>query len=217
MRVFLSHSTKDGEFAKKLAEELRARKIVPWLCEVDIDHGADFVQKIDDELKQTNLVLLIWSPEADASKWTHKERTYALKRHVEEPGTFLASVLLRDHPLPPLQQTSIYFDCRTDQKKGIDELLVWLERQRDMRDYATRNARLQKLDYEPESFTGREAFFERFHTELVTKPGRVLIWGAPGNGKTTLALKFAWRARGAFDTVIFQTCGDRPLSTIARN
>jgi tetratricopeptide (TPR) repeat protein len=213
VRVFLSHSTKDGDFVKKLAEEMRMREIIPWLCEVDIDSTVDFVQKINHGLSQNDMVVIIWSPEAAASKWTNEELAFALKRHVEV-GTFLATLLLRDHPLPPLLETKIYFDCRQDQKKGTADLLAWLERQRDMRKAASKDARLQKLDYEPDSFTGREAFFEVFHTELVVKPGRALVWGAPGNGKTTLALKFAWRARGAFDTVIFHTCGDRPLAPI---
>jgi len=34
--AFLSHSTKDGEFVKKLAEELKHQGIDPWLCEMDI-------------------------------------------------------------------------------------------------------------------------------------------------------------------------------------
>jgi hypothetical protein len=35
MKVFLSHSTKDKQFVEALAEELKAEKIEPWLCEVD--------------------------------------------------------------------------------------------------------------------------------------------------------------------------------------
>ncbi len=214
MRLFLSHSTKDKAVVEKLAEELRTRLFEPWLKEADIDQAEDFVQKIDEELKRTNPVLLIWSPEADASKWTHKERTYALKRHVEA-GTFLATVLLREITRFLLfskpRSTSIAArtrpTARTNSSHGSTASAKCART-------AKKDARFQKLDYEPKSFTGRERFFELFHEELVEKPGRVLLWGEPGNGKTTLALKFAWRARGAFDTVIFHTCGDRPLQQI---
>jgi hypothetical protein len=37
----------------------------------------------------------------------------------------------------------------------------------------------------------------------------------PGCGKSTLALKFAWQAQGAFDAVVFQLCGQRSVAEIA--
>jgi hypothetical protein len=34
-------------------------------------------------------------------------------------------------------------------------------------------------------------------------------------GKSVLALKFAWWAKGAFDAVVFQYCGQRPAQETA--
>jgi hypothetical protein len=42
-----------------------------------------------------------------------------------------------------------------------------------------------------------------------------LLHGEPGCGKSTLALKFAWQAQGAFDRVVFQLCSRRPVAGIA--
>jgi hypothetical protein len=42
-----------------------------------------------------------------------------------------------------------------------------------------------------------------------------LLYGEPGCGKSTLALKFAWQTQGAFDIVVFQLCGQRPVAEIA--
>ena len=49
MKVFLSHSTKDTQFVQTLAAELRAEKIEPWICEVDVEFGGNFVAKISDK------------------------------------------------------------------------------------------------------------------------------------------------------------------------
>jgi len=38
-RVFLSHSTKEGDFVKKFAEELKHEGIDPWLCEWTSSRG----------------------------------------------------------------------------------------------------------------------------------------------------------------------------------
>jgi hypothetical protein len=41
------------------------------------------------------------------------------------------------------------------------------------------------------------------------------FYGEPGCGKSTFALKFACRMQGAFDAVVFQLCGQRPVAAIA--
>ena len=46
-------------------------------------------------------------------------------------------------------------------------------------------------------------------------PARALLYGEPGCGKSTLALKFVWQTQGAFDAVVFQLCGQRPVAEIA--
>ena len=57
MKVFLSHSTKDKQFVQTLAAELETEKIEPWLCEVDIEFGDNFVAKIEDGLRDTDLTV----------------------------------------------------------------------------------------------------------------------------------------------------------------
>jgi hypothetical protein len=49
---------------------------------------------------------------------------------------------------------------------------------------------------------------------LVQEQDKALLYGEPGCGKSTLALKFAWQTQGAFDATVFQVCGQRPLAVI---
>src|SRR5271165_6339358 len=58
MKVFLSHSTRDKGFVEKLAAAMTASGFTPWLCEVDIEKGANFVAEISKGLKDTDLPLL---------------------------------------------------------------------------------------------------------------------------------------------------------------
>jgi hypothetical protein len=58
MKVFLSHSTKDKQFVQALAAELETEKIEPWLCEVDIEFGENFVAKIEEGLRDADLAVL---------------------------------------------------------------------------------------------------------------------------------------------------------------
>jgi TIR domain/NB-ARC domain len=215
MKVFLSHSTKDKEFVQTLAQQLQAVRIEPWLCEVDVLFGDDFVEQIKRGLQQADVALLVWSPDAAKSAWTGKEWRSVLAREVEESRTRLGLFLLGDAAIPELLRTKHRIDARTDREQAIQETVAWLVRQRDMRQYESTGAPRFIVDYEPTDFVGRTAYLEQLHEALVKDRGKFLLWGGPGCGKSTVALKFAWRARGAFDAVVFQHCGQRPVEEIA--
>jgi len=214
MKVFLSHSTKDKEFVQNLAQQLQAVDIEPWLCEVDVLYGDDFVGEIERGLRESNVTLLVWSPDAAGSSWTGKEWRSVLAREIEESRTRLGLILLRDADIPELLRTKHRIDARTDPEKSIQDTVQWLVRLRDMRQFETMGAASFIVDFEPSDFVGRATYLEQLHTALVEEQGKFLLWGGPGSGKSTLALKFTWRARGAFDAVVFQHCGQRPVEEI---
>jgi hypothetical protein len=62
---------------------------------------------------------------------------------------------------------------------------------------------------------GRTEVLELLYATLAEDPVSALLHGEPGCGKSTLALKFAWQTQGAFDAVVFQLCGQRPVAEIA--
>ena len=216
MRIFLSHSTKDGDFVQRLATALEASGFTPWLCEVDIERDANFVAKINEGLAQSDLALLIWSQHAANSAWTLEEWTAALARQVEENRIRLGIVLLRDcpMPLPPLLRTKNYLDARANEDAGIDGVLGWLRKRQRVQRLSGLRAPVYLPDYRPQDFVGRSAYLARLQDALSAEPGVFLLYGEPGAGKSTLALRFAWDAQKDFDAVIFQTCGQRPLDAI---
>ena len=213
-KVFLSHSTKDKEFVQDLAQQLKAVGIEPWLCEVDVLLGDDFVEQIERGLREANVTVLIWSPDAAASAWTGKEWRSVLAREVEESRTRLGLLLLRDATIPELLRTKHHIDGRTNPEQSMQDTVNWLVQLRDMRQFEAMGAASFIVDFEPTDFVGRTIYLEQLHRALVDEKGKFLLWGGPGCGKSTLALKFAWRARGAFDTVVFQHCGQRSVEEI---
>src|SRR6516162_2228492 len=121
MKVFLSHSTKDKQFVQSLADELKAEKIEPWLCEVDVEVGNNFVAEIEKGLREADLTVLFWSPDAAASKWTHREWNSVTEREISESRTRLGVVLLRDCVLPELLRVKHRIDARSDPEKARRE------------------------------------------------------------------------------------------------
>ena len=214
MTVFLSHSTKDGDFVEKLALALDASGFTPWRCEVDIDKGANFVSKINEGLAQSDVALLVWSPDAANSAWTEQEWTSLLAQQVAEHKIRLAIVMLREHPLPPLLRTSNFIEARWDQAVGIRDTLEWLKGRQRVQRLSGLRAPVYLPQYRPHDFVGRGAYLERLRDTLTAEPEVFLLYGEPGAGKSMLALRYAWEAQKDFDAVVFQTCGQRPLDAV---
>jgi tetratricopeptide (TPR) repeat protein len=215
MKVFLSHSTKDADFVQRLVTALKANAFTPWLCEVDIEKGTNFVAKINDGLAQSDLALLVWSQHAANSAWILEEWTAALARQVEENRIRLGIVLLRDSPmLPLLLRTKNYIDAQWDETSGIRQILEWLEGRQRVQRLSGLRAPVYLPDYRPQDFVGRSAYLAQLRDALTVEPGVFLLYGEPGAGKSTLALRFAWDVQKDFDAVIFQGCGQRPLDAI---
>src|SRR5271166_643682 len=215
MKVFLSHSTKDKQFVQAFAAELKAEKIEPWLCEVDVEFGGNFVGQIEEGLRDADLAVLFWSPEAARSDWTRLEWTAVTAREISESRTRLGIVLLRDCAIPELLRVKHRIDARTDPEQGRLETVAWIKRLRDMRRVAETRAPGFFLPDPPQDFVGRAEALEMLYATLVDDPGSALLHGEPGCGKSTLALKSAWQTQGAFDAVVFQLCGQRPVAEIA--
>jgi hypothetical protein len=215
MKVFLSHSTKDKQFVRSLADELQREQIEPWLCEVDIELGANFVAKIEEGLREADLAVLFWSPEAAGSDWTRLEWTSVIAREISESRTRLGVVLLRDCDVPQLLRVRHRIDAWTDPEKGRHETVAWIKRLREMRRLTETNAPRVFLPPPPHDFVGRAEALEMLYATLAEDPGSALLHGEPGCGKSTLALKFAWQTQGAFDAVVVQLCGQRPVAEMA--
>src|SRR5580700_9308966 len=215
MKVFLSHSTKDKQFVQTFATELEAENIQSWICEVDVEFGGNFVAKIEEGLRDADLTILFWSPEAARSDWTRLEWTSVTAREISESRTRLGIVLLRDGAVPELLRVKHRIDARTDPEKARNETIDWIKRLRDMRRLAETRAPGVFLPPPPHDFVGRAETLEMLYATLAENPNSALLYGEPGCGKSTLALKFAWQTQGAFDAVVFQLRGERPVAVIA--
>jgi TIR domain/NB-ARC domain len=198
-----------------LAAELEAEKIEPWLCEVDIEFGQNFVAKIEEGLRDADLTVLFWSPEAARSDWTRLEWTSVTAREISESRTRLGIVLLRDCAEPELLRVKHRIDARTDPEKGRLETVAWIKRLRDMRRFAEAGGRGVFLPPPPHDFVGRTEALEMLYAVLAEDLGNALLHGEPGCGKSTLALKFTWQTQGTFDAVVYQFCGQRLVAEIA--
>ena len=210
LRVFLSHSTQDAAFARTLEATLIGAGMAPWLCEVDIEIGDNFVSRINDGLAQSDIALLLWSQYAANSRWTKEEWTAALASQVEENKIRLGIMLLPGcpMPLPPLLRTKHYIDARGTSKPPSAN-------------WSTGSCSANPCSVSPACATtvrrtssAAPSISNKLRTAFAAEPAAFLVHGEPGTGKSTLALRFAWEEQTKFDAVVFQLCGQRPLGAI---
>jgi hypothetical protein len=117
--VFLSHSSKDNDFVRRLADDLRELGHEPWLDEWKIRVGDCIVSKIQEGLARAEYVVLVLTPEAVASGWVDREWKDAYWSEIGEKRVIVLPVLLRACEVPPLLRTKKYADFTQRYELGL--------------------------------------------------------------------------------------------------
>ena len=78
--VFISYSHKDGDYAHRLADELKRHKIDVWIDD-RIDYGDQWPRTIQENLTACRTFLVIMSTNVFNSMWVQNEVSYAQANH----------------------------------------------------------------------------------------------------------------------------------------
>ncbi len=78
--VFLSHSSQDRPFVKKLVKVLRRHGIPVWYSETSIRGAQQWHDEIGEALGRCDWFVLVLSPDAVESKWVKRELLYSLQQ-----------------------------------------------------------------------------------------------------------------------------------------
>jgi predicted nucleotide-binding protein len=70
--VFISYSSKDRDFAERLAADLRASGVGVWFDQWEIKVGDSITQKINDGIHDNDYLAVVLSPDSVASDWVRK-------------------------------------------------------------------------------------------------------------------------------------------------
>lgn len=117
--VFLSHSSKDNIFTRKLTDSLEAAGLDVWVDFDDLISGDYWVRSIQAGLEQSAAVVVVMSRAARQSEWVEREALLALQ--LRKP-LFIAYI--EDTLLPLHLIDRQYSDFRTDYAAGLAHLLA---------------------------------------------------------------------------------------------
>ena len=81
---FLSHSSADKDFARRLHSRMRDEGLRVWFDEVDMQSGKKLHEQIEDAIRLYDKLLLVLSPASMNSEWVRTELRKAFKQERRE-------------------------------------------------------------------------------------------------------------------------------------
>jgi hypothetical protein len=105
--LFISHSTKDHEFAERLHADLQANGVRCWYAPHDMQSGEKLHEQIEGAIQSHDRLLLLLSPDSMASNWVKTEIRKARKREIAEKRRVLYPICLR--PFETVRRWECFF------------------------------------------------------------------------------------------------------------
>jgi hypothetical protein len=127
-RIFLSHSKLDVGMAQRIAAGLRAFDLDVWYDEWAIRPGDSIVARISEGLAQTDVLVVLLSPNSVSSDWVAHELTATLMRQLRGQDVALIPVLVAECEVPTALSDIKYVDLAADFQRGFIQLLEALSR-----------------------------------------------------------------------------------------
>jgi hypothetical protein len=120
---FISYSTTDEDFAKRLHSKMRDQGMRVWFAPEDIQGGKKLHEQVDEAIRVFDKLLLVLSPNRINSKWVRDEIRRARKSEIREGRKKLFPVRLMDYT--QLEDwKSFYADLAEDVAEEIREYFI---------------------------------------------------------------------------------------------
>ncbi len=112
--AFISHSSIDKPFVRRLRDDLKASGVNTWLDEEQISPGQSFVERINHGLADADFVLLVISKNFLSSEWTLWEANASIAAAVKAKADSVIPLLIENvwDKAPALLRGKVYVDFR---------------------------------------------------------------------------------------------------------
>jgi len=114
--VFLSHSSDDKVFARRLGNDLRQYGAKVWIDEAEIKIGDSLIDKISEGLSEMQYVIVLLSKYSCDSEWVKRETNIALSKEIQGKKVIVLPCLIEDCDIPLFLIDKKYADFRNASK-----------------------------------------------------------------------------------------------------
>lgn len=123
MKVFVSYSSSDREFAQRVANALRAHGLSVWYDQWEIRVGDSIVAKIAEGIGASDALVILLSTASVASPWVAEELNAATMRSIESRKLLLLPARREPCAIPVLLKHRRYADFAQSFESGMFDLL----------------------------------------------------------------------------------------------
>jgi hypothetical protein len=126
MRVWISYSSKDSNFATRLREDLTVMGIQTWLADDTVSPGDNWVEKIASAIESSDAILIVLSRESIQSPSLTSEMAFALSAKRASKTKLVIPLLLdKELKLPVFLSSIQYLDFSRNEKykESLDSLI----------------------------------------------------------------------------------------------
>ena len=117
MKVFLSHTSRDGDFAARLASDLREQGCNVFTYFEAITPGESVAERIGTAILESDAVLILLSEHSARSPWVSSEIALARARWEKgEPRRIIPIVIARSADIPFFIKDLVYLDLSDEDK-----------------------------------------------------------------------------------------------------
>lgn len=121
-KIFISYSSKDDKFAKKLASDLTKLGHKPWLDKWQIKVGECIPSKIEQGISDADYIIVVLSNNSVKSGWLDREWKIMYWKEIEEGESLILPVLIEQCKIPTLLKTRKYANFSKNYALGLVEL-----------------------------------------------------------------------------------------------
>lgn len=115
-KIFLSHTSIDKLFVRKLAADLRNNGHTVWIDEAEINIGDSLIGKISEGLDSVDYVAVVFSKASIQSEWVKRELEIASNKEIKEKRIIVLPLIIENVELPRFLEGKLYGDFSDDTK-----------------------------------------------------------------------------------------------------
>lgn len=125
-KIFISHTSADKPFVRRLASRLEKDQFSVWLDEHDLIAGDPLSETIGRALEAAKVILVVVSKASISSKWLRYELNIATEKMIKGECRVIP-IVIDETPFPPEVRGLLYADCRKGLAAGIGSILTALK------------------------------------------------------------------------------------------
>jgi hypothetical protein len=126
--IFLSHSSVDKRFVRRMALDLLQRDVPVWFDEWQLDVGAKLSDRINSGILDSPFFLVVLSRASAQSTWVEREIAWALDRETATGRDILLPIRIDDCDIPVTLADRLYADFSAGYLTALESLAKNLRR-----------------------------------------------------------------------------------------